>query len=111
LRCHRFDLEGNPRPKGGNGEVVVSNGAITMIPLTHYCPQIVRGLSDGLELRSAPNLATVAHGCSCREDDVLYEGPLPEIHVGDYLVHYAAGAYNSNLSPDFIFETPPLVLF
>ena len=31
--------------------------------------------------------------------------------VDDYLVHFAAGAYNSNLSPDFIFQTPRLVLF
>ena len=38
-------------------------------------------------------------------------GPLPPIEVGDYLVHYAAGAYNWNLSPDFIFETPPVRFF
>jgi hypothetical protein len=41
---------------------------------------------------------------------VLHEGPLPKVRVGDFLVYYAVGAYNANLSPDFIFETPPLAV-
>jgi diaminopimelate decarboxylase len=48
-------------------------------------------------------------GASCRENDVLYQGLLPPTRVGDHLVFYAAGAYNSTLSPDFIFESPPVL--
>jgi diaminopimelate decarboxylase len=90
---------------------VVCNGTISMQPLAHYCPQVLRAYGPDLEPRSEVALSTLVNGASCREDDELYEGPLAPVQVGDLLVHYAAGAYNANLSPDFIFETPGLVFF
>ena len=60
--------------------------------------------------RVGDDVETILYGASCREDDVLHEGRLPNFRVGDFLVYYAVGAYNANLSPDFIFETPPLVV-
>lgn len=92
-------------------QTAVTNGAITMLPLIHYVPQIARSFGPDLEPRDGEMLSTVVYGSSCREDDVLFEGPLAETAVGDLLVHYAAGAYNQNLSPGFIFETPELELF
>jgi diaminopimelate decarboxylase len=89
---------------------VLSNASITMVPLTHYSPQIIQAWSPELEPRVGDDVETILYGASCREDDVLHEGRLPNVRVGDFLVYYAVGAYNANLSPDFIFETPPLVV-
>lgn len=94
-----------------DSQTLVSNGAISMQPLIHYCPQFVQAFSPALERREAEPITTLVYGSSCREDDVLYHGLLPRAEVGDYLVHYAAGAYNSNLSPDFIFDRPPTLFF
>jgi diaminopimelate decarboxylase len=90
-------------------QLVTCDGARTMVPLTHYCPQVVRVFSPELELRDGAREPTIVFGASCRENDVLYRGLLPPSAPGDYLVFYAAGAYNSTLSPAFIFETPPVV--
>jgi diaminopimelate decarboxylase len=91
-------------------QVVLSNASITMLPLTHYCPQIIRAWTPELEPRDATQVDSILYGASCREDDILDEGPFPRVRVGDYLVYYAVGAYNANLGPDFIFESPPLVV-
>jgi diaminopimelate decarboxylase len=90
-------------------QLVTADGAVTMLPLTHYCPQIVRAFSSGLEPRGGAREPSIVFGASCRENDVLYRGSLPPTAPGDYLVFYAAGAYNSTLSPAFIFETAPVV--
>jgi diaminopimelate decarboxylase len=90
-------------------QLVTGDGAVTMLPLTHYCPQVVRVFSRELELRAGAREPTIVFGASCRENDILYRGLLPRTAPGDYLVFYAAGAYNSTLSPAFIFEAPPVV--
>ena len=90
-------------------QLVTCDGAVSMVPLTHYCPQVVRVFSPDLEPRAAALEPSIVFGASCRENDVLYRGLLPGVATGDYLVFYAAGAYNSTLSPAFIFETPPVV--
>ncbi len=87
------------------------DGSISMVPLTHYCPQIIRAYSHDLKERLSGETATVIHGSTCRENDVLYDGMFPATEPGDYLVHFAAGAYNSSMSPDFIFEAPSMELF
>jgi diaminopimelate decarboxylase len=98
------------RVESENGlQLVTSDGAVTMLPLTHYCPQVVRVFSEDFELRSGTPEPTIAFGASCRENDILYRGLLPRAAIGDHLVFYAAGAYNSTLSPAFIFETAPVV--
>ncbi len=87
-------------------QAVSCNGSISMVPLTHYCPQIIRVYTSELEQRTGAEVPTIIYGSTCRENDILYEGPFPKTEPGDYLVHYAAGAYNSSLSPDFVFESP-----
>jgi diaminopimelate decarboxylase len=87
-------------------QTVTSNGSISMVPLTHYSPQVIRAYTSGLEPRRTPVTATVLFGATCRENDILYKGDFVEVAPGDYLVHYAAGAYNANLSPGFIFDVP-----
>lgn len=91
-------------------QLINSNGSISMVPLTHYIPQIIRAYTDDIQPRTGPEIPTIIFGSTCRENDILYEGPFAEARPGDYLVHYAAGAYNANLSPDFIFETPNMEL-
>ncbi len=90
-------------------QLVTCDGAVSMLPLTHYCPQVVRVFSRELEPRSGAPEPSIVFGASCRENDVLYRGLLPRATAGEYLVFYAAGAYNSTLSPAFIFDTPPVI--
>lgn len=89
-------------------QVITSNGSLSMIPLTHYRPQIISALSSDFVECSGSQKRTIIHGASCRENDILFEGMFPAVEVGDYLVHRGVGAYNSSLGPDFIFESPPL---
>lgn len=91
--------------------VIVSNASITMVPLTHYSPQAIRAFSQRWERRGGAERESRIVGVSCREDDILWSGSFPEVQPGDWLVHYAVGAYNWNFSPGFIFEVPPLVFF
>lgn len=94
-----------------NVQVVNCDGSISMVPLTHYIPQVIEAFSPRLERRGADKVHSTINGSTCRENDLLYEGPFPRVQPGDYLVHYAAGAYNANLGPDFIFESPPMQVF
>ncbi|MDH3900347.1 MAG: hypothetical protein OEU51_04795 [Gammaproteobacteria bacterium] len=91
-------------------QIVNCDGSISMVPLTHYCPQIIRAYTEDIQPRTGHETQTIIHGSTCRENDILYEGAFVETKPGDYLVHYAAGAYNSNLSPNFIFESPGMEL-
>jgi diaminopimelate decarboxylase len=95
----------------GGRQVVNCDASISMVPLTHYAPQIIAAYSAALDERRGNPVPTVIHGSTCRENDTLFEGLFPPTRVGDYLVHFAAGAYNSSLSPRFIFENPRLILF
>jgi len=90
-------------------QVITSNGSLSMIPLTHYRPQLIRALSPELVERSDSKRRSIIHGASCRENDVLYQGIFPAVEVGDYLVHQGVGAYNSSLGADFIFKSPPML--
>jgi diaminopimelate decarboxylase len=93
--------------KQRNGRQMVNcDGSISMVPLTHYCPQIIHAWTPDIRQRNGQESATIIYGSTCRENDILYEGPFIDTRPGDYLVHYAMGAYNANLSPDFIFEAP-----
>ena len=92
-------------------QIVNCNGSISMVPLTHYCPQIIRVFTPDLRERCGEGIPTILHGSTCRENDILDQGLYPKIHRDDYLIHFAVGAYNSNLSPSFIFESPDTQLF
>ncbi len=89
---------------------VTSDGSIAMMPLTHYCPQVIRAYTPELTEKREPVISSIVYGPTCRENDILYKGHFPQVEIGDYLVHYASGAYNSNLDPGFIFEKPVLRL-
>lgn len=95
----------------GDVRHVNCDGSISMVPLTHYCPQVIRAYTSEFLPRDAQVVQTMIHGSTCRENDLLYDGPFPTVYPGDYLVHYAAGAYNSSLSPDFIFASPGMEVF
>ncbi len=92
-------------------QVVLSNASISMVPLTHYSPQAIRAFTPDLAEKTERTTETTIFGASCREDDLLYRGPFPVVEIGDLLIHYAVGAYNSSLSPAFIFEKPRAVFF
>lgn len=87
-------------------QVVNSNATISMVPLTHYRPQIIKAYDLRAQPRGGAESMTAIYGASCRENDKLYEGPFVALKPGDLLVHFGIGAYNSTLSPDFIFDRP-----
>lgn len=96
--------------RSGTDQLVTVDGSVTMLPLAHYCPQIARVFGPDLAARAGRPLTSTVLGASCRENDVLYSGPLARAQRGDLLVFYATGAYNSTLSPEFIFDAPPLLI-
>ncbi len=91
-------------------QLVNCDGSISMVPLTHYSPQVIRAWTNDIQPRSGHESQTIIYGSTCRENDILFEGPFVDTLPGDYLVTYATGAYNANLSPDFIFEAPGMEL-
>ena len=91
-------------------QIINCDGSMSMVPLTHYIPQIIRAYTEDIQPCTGDETDTTIHGSTCRENDILYDGPFVETRPGDYLVHYAVGAYNANMSPNFIFETPGMKL-
>jgi diaminopimelate decarboxylase len=89
-----------------HGQVLTADGAITMLPLIYYRPQIVRLYSSGLVLKTSALQKSLVYGSTCKQDDVLHQKPLPAAKVNDYLFFFCTGAYNLNLSPAFIFNKP-----
>ena len=77
-----------------------------MLPLVHYRPQIVKIFIRNLKENNSNNLKSKVFGATCQEVDVLFEGSLPKATIGSYIVFYVVGAYNQNMSSDFIFEKP-----
>lgn len=92
----------------GGRQVVNCDGSISMVPLTHYCPQMIQAYDGQLIRRDGATVPTTIHGATCRENDILYEGHFQQCRPGDHLIYFGVGAYNSNLSPDFIFESPSM---
>jgi ornithine decarboxylase len=73
-------------------------------------PPVVRLLEDGWQPRQ-PRTYTLA-GPSCDSCDVVARGvTLPEVHIGDRLVFYDAGAYTNEYAAAFNgFPVPDVVL-
>ncbi len=94
----------------GDDQDLHTDASIAMLPLTHHAPHVVRVFTPSLELRAGPELPTRVWGATPREDDLLLSGPLPSASVGDLVVFYAVGAYNSTLGSSFVFDLPRLVL-
>jgi diaminopimelate decarboxylase len=92
-----------------NGKQLVNtNGSISMVPLTHYRPQLIRAYDRDLKPRPEAPHPTVIYGATCRENDVLFDGEFGRVIPGDFLIHFGVGAYNSSLSPAFIFDPPSM---
>lgn len=91
-------------------QIVNTNGSISMVPLTHYRPQVIQAYDGELERRIDGYRATIIYGATCRENDVLFSGEFPSVEPGDILIHFGVGAYNSSLSPAFIFDQPPTII-
>jgi diaminopimelate decarboxylase len=95
------------RDRAGTQQIVC-NGATTMVPFTRHRAPIIRAYRSDLTPREGPMVASNIYGASCREDDVLYQGEIQRVEVGDHLVHFGVGAYNSSINPPFIFPCPAL---
>ncbi len=94
-----------------NGKQLINtNGSISMVPLTHYRPQLIRAYDGNLKIRAETPRPTVIYGATCRENDVLFDGKFPGVKPGDILIHFGVGAYNSSLSPSFIFDPPGMCI-
>ena len=89
--------------KEGSKQIVLTNGTVTEMPLKYYRPQIIKAYSHKLKFIQTNQLESVVYGSTCREEDVLYEGNLPVVKRGDYLIFYAVGAYNQSMGSNFIF--------
>lgn len=87
-------------------QVLTVDATLTMLPLVHYRPQIVKLLTKNLVERKGELFYSKVYGASCREDDLLYEKRLPKTQIGDLLVYYVTGAYSKNMSSEFIFDVP-----
>ncbi len=87
-------------------QVLTANGAITMLPTLYYRPPITRLFTPKLQAKTSLPVPTTVYGSTCKSDDILLKKPLPPAKPNDLLLFYSTGAYNSNLTPNFIF-TPP----
>jgi len=90
-------------------QTLITNGAITMLPLIYYQPPIIKLYSPNLNLIASKTKSTTVYGATCKQDDCLYTGKLPHANINDYLVFYCSGAYNLNLAPEFIFSKPKVL--
>lgn len=86
---------------------VLTDGAITMLPLVYYRPQLVRVYSPEFEEKIGKTQNAVVFGGTCKEDDVLFRDRLPgSLAIGDYVIYFCVGAYNQSMGSDFIFGKP-----
>lgn len=87
-------------------QIITVDATVSMLPLVHYQKQIVRVFTNDLMQKRGGVIPTIAYGSTCREDDVLYQGELPAVSVGDLVVFYCVGAYNQSMGSEFIFPKP-----
>lgn len=87
-------------------QTLTTDSTINMLPLLWYRPPIIKSFSPQLLSQSKPSVSTTIYGASCQESDILFRGRLPPTNLNDYLIFFCTGAYNQNLTPDFIFNQP-----
>lgn len=78
---------------------IISDATNNMLSSVWFRPQIIKIFNT----KSRKKILTTIYGSSCQEDDILYQGKLPTIKVGDLIIFYCVGAYNQNMNGDFIF--------
>ena len=84
---------------GKNSQKIILDATNNMLSSVWFRPQIIKIF----ETKSRKKISTIIYGSSCQEDDILYQGKLPTIKVGDLVIFYCVGAYNQNMNGDFIF--------
>lgn len=94
--------------KRNSSQILTTDATVTMLPLIYYRPQIVKLFDRNLDEKNDDYVNSIIYGASCREDDILYNNRLPKAEIGDFLIHYITGAYNQNMSSEFIFKKPKL---
>lgn len=94
--------------KRNSSQILTTDATVTMLPLIYYRPQIVKLFDRKLTEKKVDYLNSIIYGASCREDDILYNNRLPKAEIGDFLIYYITGAYNQNMSGEFIFKKPNL---
>ena len=94
--------------KRNSSQILTTDATVTMLPLIYYRPQIVKLFDRKLNEKKDDYVNSIIYGASCREDDILYNNRLPKAGIGDFLIYYITGAYNQNMSSEFIFKKPNL---
>jgi len=84
---------------GKNSQKIILDATNNMLSSVWFRPQIIKIFGT----KSRKKISTIIYGSSCQEDDILYQGKLPTIKVGDLVIFYCVGAYNQNMNGDFIF--------
>ena len=79
---------------------IISDATNNMLSSVWFRPQIIKIFN----IKSRKKISTTIYGSSCQEDDILYQGKLPTIKVGDLVIFYCVGAYNQNMNGGFIFS-------
>jgi diaminopimelate decarboxylase len=91
---------------------ILTDGAITMVPLVYYRPQRAKAYSSEIKGKTGRPVDAIVYGGTCKEDDVLYRGGLLDsIGPGDYIVYSHVGAYNQSMGSDFIFGKPKSIVY
>ena len=83
---------------------ITVNTTNSMLPLVWYRPQIVKIFDNKLKAKNTNTLSTSIYGASCQENDLLYQGQLPQTNQNDYAVFFCTGAYNQSMASNFIFN-------
>jgi diaminopimelate decarboxylase len=85
---------------------IIIDSTINQLPLTWTRPNIVATFSPNLIQLKQTITPTTIYGASCQEIDILYQGNFPKVSPNDLIIFYCCGAYNQNMTPDFIFKKP-----
>ena len=85
---------------------IIIDSTINQLPLTWTRPNIVAAFSPNLIQLKQTITPTTIYGASCQEIDILYQGNFPKVSPNDLIIFYCCGAYNQNMTPDFIFKRP-----
>jgi len=85
---------------------IIVDSTINQLPLTWTRPNIIAAFSLNLIQLKQTISPTIIYGASCQEIDILYQGNFPKVSPNDLIIFYCCGAYNQNMTPDFIFKKP-----
>lgn len=91
-----------------NIQTIILNSTINMLPTAWYHKLIIKTYNSNFVYRKNNRLLidTNVYGCTCQESDRIYQGKLPLLRSGDYVVFFCVGAYNQSQTSSFIFKKP-----